>query len=61
LADAVITTRSFARNERSVEESWLAAGDAFGKAIAAAISGQTDPQSARDRAQALIKTIHVGA
>lgn len=61
LVDAVITTRSFARNERHVENDWLAVGDAFGEAIAAAIAGRSDPQAALDEAQARIEKIHLGS
>ena len=58
LVEAVLTTRAFARNERHVEDDWLPVGDAFGEAIAAAIAGRKDPQTALDDAQAQIERIH---
>ncbi len=58
LVDAVLTTRAFARNERTVEDDWLPVGDAFGEAIAAAIAGRKDPQTALDNAQAQIERLH---
>ena len=58
LVDTVIDTKSFARNERHVEEQWIPVGDAFGAAIADAISGKMDARSALDEAQARITAIH---
>ncbi|MCO6452560.1 MAG: sugar ABC transporter substrate-binding protein [Caldilineales bacterium] len=58
LVDAVITTRAFARNERTIEDAWLPVGDAFGEAIAEAISGRLDAKSALSKAQAKIVEIH---
>ena len=58
LVDTVIDTKSFARNERHVEEQWIPVGDAFGAAIADAISGKMDARSALDLAQTRIKEIH---
>lgn len=58
LVDTVIDTKSFAKNERHIEENWIPVGDAFGAAIANAISGKMSPQGALDEAQARIKAIH---
>lgn len=60
LVDAVIVTRSFARNERHVEDAWLPVGDVFGQAIAAAIAGRQSAQAALDEAQQKIEAIHRG-
>jgi len=58
LVEAVINTKSFARNERHIEANWLPVGDALGDAIATAIAGRKDPKSALNEAQTRIEKIH---
>ncbi|MBI3962217.1 MAG: hypothetical protein HY335_05655 [Deinococcus sp.] len=55
--DAVIITRAFAHNERTVQDEWLPVGDAFGTAIADAIAGRATPRAALNAAQRKIKAI----
>ena len=57
LVETVITTRAFARNERTVQDAWLPVGDAFGAAIADAIAGRASPKIALDDAQQKITAI----
>ena len=57
LVETVITTRAFARNERTVQDAWLPVGDAFGAAIADAIAGRASPQIALNDAQQKITAI----
>jgi hypothetical protein len=56
--EAVINTKSFARNERHIEANWLPVGDALGDAIASAIAGKSDSRSALNEAQSRIVKIH---
>jgi len=58
LVEAVINTKSFARNERHIEANWLPVGDALGDAIASAIAGKSDSRSALNEAQSRIVKIH---